>query len=214
VEAVILDEIKFLCSSGPPHTTTPSLPLVTQWAEALCHGRETYAPTGEAMLRATLRTLVFDVDVLGPGELTRPPGGLDQLAGLAVGEAVRRFIFGITESCEGEGVGKGEGNGKGSGRTTIIDYDKIMNFTERRERLRGRRPVITTEGRIGIAPNHAVAGDLICAFAGGMHLYIVREIDGDPGRHTFVGEAYVHGLMDGEWKDLGSIGDAVEMVLV
>jgi len=150
------------------------------------------------MLHAVLRTLVFDVDVLAPGELTRPPSGLDKLAGLGVEDAIKRFIFGMDL---GEGA--------------TIGYDRAMSFTERRERLRGRRPAITTAGRIGMAPSHARDRDLVCAFAAGMHLYIVREIeDSSPVRYIFVGEAYVHGLMDGEWKAMASVRGPLEIGLV
>ena len=47
-------------------------------------------------------------------------------------------------------------------------------------------------------PNTAVVGDAIWALAGGQVLYILRPIDRERGRYSFVGECYAHGLMDGE----------------
>lgn len=58
-----------------------------------------------------------------------------------------------------------------------------------------RRFFITKHGRIGLTPLHAQKGDLVCLLLGGEVPLLLREaVVG----HTFVGECYVHGLMDGE----------------
>ena len=49
-----------------------------------------------------------------------------------------------------------------------------------------------------MVPNTVVAGDAIWALAGGQALYIFRSIDRGAKRYRFIGECYVHGLMDGE----------------
>ena len=48
----------------------------------------------------------------------------------------------------------------------------------------------------GLVPDTARVGDKVCMFFGGQVLYLLREEDG--GRYHFVGECYIHGLMDGE----------------
>ena len=47
-------------------------------------------------------------------------------------------------------------------------------------------------------PNTAVVGDLIWALAGGQALYILRSVNPEMKQYRFIGESYVHGLMDGD----------------
>lgn len=60
----------------------------------------------------------------------------------------------------------------------------------------GRRFMWTEGGKIGLAPAAAGLGDKISLFLGGQVLYVLRERG--EGKWEFVGECYVHGLMDGE----------------
>ncbi|KAJ8128994.1 hypothetical protein O1611_g4638 [Lasiodiplodia mahajangana] len=60
----------------------------------------------------------------------------------------------------------------------------------------GRRLFRTTNGYIGLGPAAAVAGDSVCMLSGGRLLYILRALS--EGTYEFIGECYVHGLMDGE----------------
>lgn len=59
----------------------------------------------------------------------------------------------------------------------------------------------TEGGKIGLAPAAAMLGDKICPLLGGQVLYVLRERG--EGKWEFVGECYVHGLMDGEALGLG-----------
>ncbi|KAF1809644.1 HET-domain-containing protein [Eremomyces bilateralis CBS 781.70] len=63
----------------------------------------------------------------------------------------------------------------------------------------GRRMFYTKKGFMSLGPAICEVGDRVCLFLGGQLLYIIRP-NGD-GTHSFVGEAYVHGLMDGEAMD-------------
>jgi hypothetical protein len=68
----------------------------------------------------------------------------------------------------------------------------------------GRRLCWTRSGYVGITPAVTQTGDKICAFFGGKVLYVLRPVE--PTVHEFVGECYVHGLMDGgilEWVKEG-----------
>ncbi|KAJ9635434.1 hypothetical protein H2199_008437 [Coniosporium tulheliwenetii] len=60
----------------------------------------------------------------------------------------------------------------------------------------GRRLFWTTDGYMGIGSAAMKDGDKICMLFGGQVLYILRDIGN--GHHEFIGECYVHGLMDGE----------------
>lgn len=60
----------------------------------------------------------------------------------------------------------------------------------------GRRLFSTSRGYIGLGPATLAIGDEVCLFSGGQVLYAVRKASED--RFEFMGECYVHGLMDGE----------------
>jgi hypothetical protein len=62
---------------------------------------------------------------------------------------------------------------------------------------RYRRPFLSSKGYVGLAPDHVQEGDLIVIFFGGKFPYIIRKTD--DGRFIFIGEAYVHGIMYGEF---------------
>ncbi|KAI0198010.1 heterokaryon incompatibility protein-domain-containing protein [Astrocystis sublimbata] len=70
----------------------------------------------------------------------------------------------------------------------------------------GRRLFRTAKGYVGLGPAAAKAGDSVCVLMGGRLLYCLRALTG--GRHEFVGECYVHGLMDGEV--LAGFGECVD----
>ena len=63
---------------------------------------------------------------------------------------------------------------------------------------------------IGLAPFTARVGDQIAVFEGGAGPYIIRK-HGDPVEqgYTFVGKAYVHGVMNGTVEDLADFEDIV-----
>ncbi|KAH7333797.1 hypothetical protein BKA66DRAFT_435785 [Pyrenochaeta sp. MPI-SDFR-AT-0127] len=61
----------------------------------------------------------------------------------------------------------------------------------------GRRLFQTRAGLIGLGPGFAEIGDLVCVLSGGHVLYVLREKN-QCSLYEFVGECYVHGMMDGE----------------
>lgn len=64
---------------------------------------------------------------------------------------------------------------------------------------RYRRPFISDQGYVGLAPDYAKEGDVVVIFLGAKFPYILRK--NDDGTHHFVGEAYVHGIMYGEFME-------------
>ncbi|KAM3536112.1 hypothetical protein MY4038_000578 [Beauveria bassiana] len=60
-----------------------------------------------------------------------------------------------------------------------------------------RRVVSTVNGYLGLVPRAAQQGDQVWLFSGGRTPYILRPTDRS-GQFIFVGEAYIHGIMDGE----------------
>jgi hypothetical protein len=62
-----------------------------------------------------------------------------------------------------------------------------------------RRPFLSAEGYVGLAPSHAEPGDVIVIIYGAIVPFILRNV-GD-GQFNLVGEAYVHGIMVGEYME-------------
>ena len=77
-----------------------------------------------------------------------------------------------------------------------------------------RRFVLTENNYMGLAPKMAEVGDRICVFLGGQTPYVVRkksEVQSHQpsifGADHFLGDAYVHGMMDGEAMKKYSTGE-------
>lgn len=69
----------------------------------------------------------------------------------------------------------------------------------------GRSLVRTSRGYLGTAPNDVQKGDVVCIFMGAAVPFILRPRDAVDGGYTLIGDAYIHGIMDGElvsdWDD-------------
>jgi hypothetical protein len=63
-----------------------------------------------------------------------------------------------------------------------------------------RRFIVTEMKRIGLAPRYAREGDLICILIGCSVPVILRPAfgPGNAGLYHFIGDSYIHGIMDGE----------------
>ena len=62
----------------------------------------------------------------------------------------------------------------------------------------GRRFFISKKGRLGMAPWSSNSGDKVFLFGGGPVPFVLRCSNEENSLHSFVGECYVHGIMDGE----------------
>lgn len=63
------------------------------------------------------------------------------------------------------------------------------------ESIGGRRIIMTSEGRIGLVPAETQPWDVVCLL--GLDVpFVLRKIDTDT--YIVIGEAYIHGAMDGE----------------
>lgn len=59
-----------------------------------------------------------------------------------------------------------------------------------------RNICLTEKGYIGIVPETTEVGDIVCVLLGGQVLYTLRY-PGAGDEYEYIGEAYIHGLMDG-----------------
>ncbi|KAE9375141.1 HET-domain-containing protein [Stipitochalara longipes BDJ] len=64
------------------------------------------------------------------------------------------------------------------------------------QQMYGRRAFRTENGYVGLGPAGMTTGDNVCIIFGAQVPYVLRP-DGK-GRYQLVGEAYIHGIMDGE----------------
>lgn len=67
----------------------------------------------------------------------------------------------------------------------------------------GRRIFVSGDGHVGLGPAAMRDGDVICIFFGSQTPHILRAVGG--GRFEYVGECYVHGLMDWAGKKGGKV---------
>jgi hypothetical protein len=64
-----------------------------------------------------------------------------------------------------------------------------------------RKAFMTSQGYIGLGPGYLAKGDVVCILFGGTVPFILRAQQSDYGGYRVVGEAYVHGIMDGEYME-------------
>jgi hypothetical protein len=76
----------------------------------------------------------------------------------------------------------------------------------------GRNMCVTAGGFLGRVPMGSAIGDKICILFGGCVPFVLRDSDG--GYFKFIGECYIHGIMDGEAMeglDTESMGENFEI---
>ncbi|KAK3381710.1 heterokaryon incompatibility protein-domain-containing protein [Podospora didyma] len=91
---------------------------------------------------------------------------------------------------------------------TKDSYYNMMN------RQSGTRPFVGDKGYMGLVPDVAEKGDVIVIFRGAKFPYVLRKkVNGKHGgMHELVGEAYVHGVMYGEYVAEGPEWQRFELV--
>ena len=87
-----------------------------------------------------------------------------------------------------------------------------------------RRFMLTENNYMGLAPELTKVGDRICVFLGGQTPYIVRKSEEEQRHHAsmsqdfstehFIGDAYVHGMMDGEAMEKYSNGEQTKKLFL
>lgn len=73
---------------------------------------------------------------------------------------------------------------------------------------RGRNICLLEDGYVGMVPELAEAEDCVFAFLGGQVLYTLRPWNSSSGHYRYIGETYIHGLMDGEVMRRVEVGTA------
>ncbi|KAE9367399.1 heterokaryon incompatibility protein-like protein, partial [Stipitochalara longipes BDJ] len=84
----------------------------------------------------------------------------------------------------------------------MAEYPRLSGSEERRryrvalDRQHNRRPFISLQGYIGLVPTHAKEGDILVILFGAVQPFLLRKVE---KQYELVGEAYVYGIMDGEF---------------
>ena len=77
----------------------------------------------------------------------------------------------------------------------------VFDFLNRIQSVIWGRILATLDrGYVVLGPRSCEAGDLVCILRGCSVPVLLRR-NGDLGTYTFIGECYVHGMMDGEAKE-------------
>jgi len=71
-----------------------------------------------------------------------------------------------------------------------------------------RRLVLTENGYLGLTAEHAQPEDWVVILMGGQVPFVLRQVD---AQYVLVGEAYIHGMMDGEALALWEVDTATEL---
>ncbi|KAF2825100.1 HET-domain-containing protein [Ophiobolus disseminans] len=69
---------------------------------------------------------------------------------------------------------------------------------------------VTSKGYICVMQDGMGAGDVIAVLRGGQVPYVLRPVEG--GKYEFLGEVYVHGLMNGEALLLGDLTEEIVLI--
>ena len=73
----------------------------------------------------------------------------------------------------------------------------------------GRRPFLTPDGRLGLGPADTQPGDCVYILLGSTTPHVLRAVS--PDAFSFVGEAYVHTIMDGEFMRDGGQAHVIKI---
>jgi hypothetical protein len=100
-------------------------------------------------------------------------------------------------------MGQGAGNSANQAALTTLAMTMMQNMSKfslvlvMMHYMQDRRPFRSSNGYVGLGPNKMQAGDLVVIFFGSHTPFIIRPCNN--GMHRLVGEAYIHGIMDGEF---------------
>lgn len=85
---------------------------------------------------------------------------------------------------------------------------RVVNF------IRGRRLMTTMKGYIGLSNSNAQQGDVICILFG-CHVPVILRPEEGGSTYSWIGESYVHGIMDGQAMDwLEENPDALKDIVI
>lgn len=130
---------------------------------------------------------------------THPKSGQWQRATPKSGEEYKVLATGEGQLTEDEVAG-------------TFSYQTMMGYTY------DARPFLSSEGFVGLCPKEAARNDVVYILLGGRVPLVLRpkaQAEGETQEHasyTLIGEAYVHGIMDGEIFAQDNVDASVETI--
>lgn len=138
------------------------------------HAEQVYS-SEEARLQALWKTPIADCDAFLKTGLTVRPAASEKME-----RSFEAFIKLAEPGATNEHI------------SASRPYVHTMNLESAR-----RRVFMTSKGYYGIADENLLVGDTVCVIFGGDSPFIARETD--LGNYKLIGEAYLHGIMSGEY---------------
>jgi len=168
-------DIKALLTGGGPAGSTSVTKAVLHELAADAIPSATYPFTGEPALMAYFRTLTADRTALSP----------------RIAEAYRSVNFARFSGLDLQHPDRIPEDIPAS------LWDEISKAVE--TIIEDKDLFVTAKGYLGLGQETCAVGDVVCIFLGGEVPFLVRaEKCGDADGFKFLGECYVHGVMDGE----------------
>lgn len=88
------------------------------------------------------------------------------------------------------------------------ETDPLVFLSQAKSVATGRRFFVTKGGHFGLGPRAQRKDDVVCILYGGQTPYVLRKLAN--GQYIFIGECYVHGMMQGEAFSLLGAGETQE----
>jgi hypothetical protein len=97
--------------------------------------------------------------------------------------------------------------------TEFVDISRKFFIEAHWSAITGRRLCKSSQGYIGLMPESAKEGDEIWLIPGSKVPFVLRKLH-PAGAYQFFGEAYVHGIMHGEWRrnDKQSVANSIILI--
>jgi hypothetical protein len=141
-------------------------------------GDEIYANPEEERQSACYRLPIADQEYFGMGYIRKATENWSAFGQGEVIQDIRRQI-------------------RAKGDTNVSATQEQDSYYTAMGRLKDRRPFISARGFIGLGPMELQAGDIVVIFMGAKLPYILRRYESS--RYRLIGEAYVQGIMYGEF---------------
>ncbi|KAI9645303.1 hypothetical protein NHQ30_006038 [Ciborinia camelliae] len=179
IQTRYFEEIKSFCEQAQNiHSfgTTPTSQNHPKWSEGYWR-----IPCADQADKYVFRTRATDASLTGYKDIRRS---------IEVYSEIARNMSELHLSAE-------ELNSRSAEHITCIKSAEYTSYKNAMAYQQNRRPFISEEGYVGLIPGHSRPGDTIIIILGAVQPFVVRRVGND--RWELIGEAYVHGIMDGEF---------------
>lgn len=205
---VVIDIVSQVLDCTDPYAVNYKIKIPEQWGKvalSIQHNKDSACRKGSRQetdclkcscrasnSEAFWRTLVANRRQLRLDEMSLPPGLGDEILSYNNGEVSRQ----LQSQAPDEWALEFEEWLRGDMTVDISDDNDsfrwhVFHYAETKR-------MVVTKTTIGMAPLATMQGDLICILMGCSVPVILRTVPSFPRLYRFVGEAYIHGMMDGE----------------